>query len=190
MGEWFRKEIREVSDLKGLKLRMTIQRLDGIPQQITGGDRYLALERGTIGAAEGIGLYDTRSSGSVRSRNTTTIRDGGEAERPTINLDKWNELLKRYQSIIADPAAFANSDALAKNDARNPAALLRLLASGTDLRAFSQPIMQACVKDSNEVNGETAAINAGFKRALESMQAFAMMSISGRRLPDTSTTVS
>jgi TRAP-type mannitol/chloroaromatic compound transport system substrate-binding protein len=80
IGEWFRKEIKEVSVLKGLKLRsggftgVTIQKLDGIPQQITGDDRYLALERGTIGATEGIALYDTRSSGSVRSRNTTTIR--------------------------------------------------------------------------------------------------------------------
>lgn len=89
-----------------------------------------------------------------------------------INLDKWNQLPKRYQSIIADAAAFANSEVTAKNDARNPAALRRLLASGTELRAFSQPIMEACLKASNEVNAETAAANADFKKVLESMQAF------------------
>jgi len=32
--------------------------------------------------------------------------------------------------------------------------------------------MEACLKASNEVNAETAATNADFKRVLESMQAF------------------
>jgi TRAP-type mannitol/chloroaromatic compound transport system substrate-binding protein len=89
-----------------------------------------------------------------------------------INLDKWNQLPKRYQSIIVDAAAYTNSEVTAKNDARNPAALRRLLAGGTELRPFSQPIMQACLKASNEVNAETAAGNEDFKRVLESMQAF------------------
>jgi TRAP-type mannitol/chloroaromatic compound transport system substrate-binding protein len=61
---------------------------------------------------------------------------------------------------------------LAKYDARNPAALRKLLAGGTELRAFSQPIMEASLKASNEVNAETAATNADFKKVLTSMQAF------------------
>ena len=48
----------------------------------------------------------------------------------------------------------------------------KLIAGGTELRAFSQPIMEACLKASNEVNAETAATNADFKRVLASMQAF------------------
>jgi TRAP-type mannitol/chloroaromatic compound transport system substrate-binding protein len=85
-----------------------------------------------------------------------------------INLGKWSELPKRHQSIIAGAAAYANTEVLAKEDARNPAALRRLLAGGTELRAFSQPSLRA----SNEVNAETAAANADFKKVLESMQAF------------------
>jgi len=61
---------------------------------------------------------------------------------------------------------------MAKYDARNPAALRRLLDGGTELRAFSQPIMEACLKASNEVNSETAATNEDFKKVLNSMQAF------------------
>ena len=53
-----------------------------------------------------------------------------------------------------------------------PARCEKLLAGGTELRAFSQPIMEACLKASNEVNAETAAANADFKKVLESMQAF------------------
>jgi hypothetical protein len=51
-------------------------------------------------------------------------------------------------------------------------ALRKSIAGGTELRAFSQPIMEACLKASNEVNAETSAANADFKKVLESMQAF------------------
>jgi TRAP-type mannitol/chloroaromatic compound transport system substrate-binding protein len=89
-----------------------------------------------------------------------------------INLAKWNELPKHYQSILAGAAAHANCEQIAKEDARNPAALRRLLAGGTELRAFSQPVLEAGFKASNEVNAETAALNADFKRVLDSMGAF------------------
>jgi len=46
------------------------------------------------------------------------------------------------------------------------------LSGGAELRAFSQPIMEACLRASNEVNAEAAAKNANFKKVLESMQAF------------------
>jgi len=44
MGGWFRKEIKDVGDLHGLKFRiaglagLTIRKLGGVPQQIAGGD--------------------------------------------------------------------------------------------------------------------------------------------------------
>jgi TRAP-type mannitol/chloroaromatic compound transport system substrate-binding protein len=98
--------------------------------------------------------------------------EGSTAGHLMINLGKWNELPKRYQSIVAGAAAYANTEALAKYDARNPTALRKLIAGGSELRPFSQPIMEACYRASNEVNAETAASNADFKRALESMQAF------------------
>ena len=58
MGGWFRKEIKSVADLKGLKFRIgglggaVLARLGVVAQQIAGGDIYPALERGTIDAAE------------------------------------------------------------------------------------------------------------------------------------------
>jgi TRAP-type mannitol/chloroaromatic compound transport system substrate-binding protein len=69
MGGWFRKEIKEVADLKGLKFRiggfagLTIQKLGWVPQQIAAGDIYPALERGTIDAAEWVGPYDDEKLG-------------------------------------------------------------------------------------------------------------------------------
>jgi TRAP-type mannitol/chloroaromatic compound transport system substrate-binding protein len=181
MGGWFRKQIKEVADLKGLKFRiggfagLTIQKLGGIPQQIAGGDIYPALERGTIDAAEFIGPYDDEKLGFSKVAKYYYYPgwwEGGAMNHLMINLDKWNQLPKRYQSIITSAAAYASAELTAKEDARNPAALRRLVAGGTEVRAFSQPIMEASLKASNEVNAETAAANADFKRVLESMQAF------------------
>jgi TRAP-type mannitol/chloroaromatic compound transport system substrate-binding protein len=181
MGGWFRKEINEVSDFNGLKFRiggfagLTIQKLGGVPQQIAGGDIYPALERGTIDAAEWVGPYDDEKLGFSKVAKYYYYPgwwEGSTANHLMINLAKWNELPKRYQSIIAGAAAYANSEELAKYDARNPGALRKLIAGGTELRAFSQPIMEASLKASNEVNAETAAANADFKKVLESMRAF------------------
>uniref|UniRef100_UPI003F662B13 hypothetical protein n=1 Tax=Klebsiella aerogenes TaxID=548 RepID=UPI003F662B13 len=64
MGGWFRKEIRTVEDLRGLKFRVggfagrILTRLGVVPQQIAGGDIYPALEKGTIDAAEWVGPHD------------------------------------------------------------------------------------------------------------------------------------
>jgi TRAP-type mannitol/chloroaromatic compound transport system substrate-binding protein len=181
MGGWFRKEIKELADLNGLKFRiggfagLTIQKLGGVPQQIAGGDIYPVLERGTIDAAEWVGPYDDEKLGFSKVAKYYYYPgwwEGGACNHLMINLAKWNELPKRYQSIIAGAAAYANTELTAKYDARNPGALRKLIAGGTELRAFPQLIMEASLKASNEVNTETAAANADFKKVLESMQAF------------------
>ena len=51
MGGWWRKEVKTVADLKGVKFRIAglggevLARLGGVPQQIAGGDIFPALER-------------------------------------------------------------------------------------------------------------------------------------------------
>ena len=89
-----------------------------------------------------------------------------------INLEKWNELPKSYQAIVASAASHANVEQTARYDARNPAALKRLLAAGTQLRAFPQPVLEACLKASHEVNAEISATNPDYRRVWESLQAF------------------
>jgi TRAP-type mannitol/chloroaromatic compound transport system substrate-binding protein len=181
MGGWFRKEIREVADFQALKFRiggfagLTIQKLGGVPQQIAAGDIYPALERGTIDAAEWVGPYDDEKLGFSKVAKYYYYPgwwEGSTANHLMVNLAKWNELPQRYQSILAGAAAYSNLEETAKYDARNPGALRKLLAGGTELRAFSQPIMEASLKASNEVNAETSAVNADFKKVLASMQAF------------------
>ena len=61
---------------------------------------------------------------------------------------------------------------LPRSSARNPAALKRLVAAGTQLRPFSLSILEACLKASIEVNNETSATNADYKKVWNSIVAF------------------
>ena len=69
MGGWYRREIKTLDDLKGLKFRIAglggtvLSKLGVVPQQIPGGDIYPALEKGTIDAAEWVGPYDDEKLG-------------------------------------------------------------------------------------------------------------------------------
>jgi TRAP-type mannitol/chloroaromatic compound transport system substrate-binding protein len=146
-----------------------------VPQQIAGGDIYPALEKGTIDAAEWVGPYDDEKLGFNKVAPYYYYPgwwEGGTANHLMINLAKWNELPKTYQAVVAAAAGLANVEETARYDARNPAALKRLIAAGTQLRPFPQPVMEACLKASNEVNTETSAANADYKKVLDSMQAF------------------
>ncbi len=181
MGGWFSKEIKEPGDLKGLKMRIggwagkTLQKLGVVPQQIAGGDIYPALEKGTIDAAEWVGPYDDEKLGFYKVAKYYYYPgwwEGGTANHLLINQAKWNELPKSYQAIVRSAAGYANVDEQARYDARNPAALKRLVAAGTQLRPFSPAILEACLKAANEVNAETSAANADYKKVWDSITAF------------------
>jgi TRAP-type mannitol/chloroaromatic compound transport system substrate-binding protein len=181
MGGWFRKEIKTVEDLKGLKMRIAgiagqvMQKMGVVPQQVAGGDIYPALERGTIDAAEWVGPYDDEKLGFHKVAPYYYYPgwwEGGAMIAFWFNQQKWNELPKAYKAIATAAAAYANVDMQAKYDARNPAALRRLVAGGAQLRPFSQDILEASYKAATEMYAEVSAKNADFKKVWDSQLAF------------------
>jgi TRAP-type mannitol/chloroaromatic compound transport system substrate-binding protein len=181
MGGWFRKELKTVADLQGVKMRIggfagqVLTKLGVVPQQIAGGDIYPALEKGTIDAAEWVGPYDDEKLGFNKVAPFYYYPgwwEGGAMLHFFMNTAKWESLPKNYKSIFTTAAYQANVDMQAKYDARNPAALKRLVGSGAQLRPFSQEIMEACLKASKELYAETAAKNADFKKVHDAMMAF------------------
>jgi len=181
MGGWFNKEIKEPSDFSGLKMRIggwagkTLGKLGCVAQQLAGGDIYPALEKGTIDAAEWVGPYDDEKLGFYKVTKYYYYPgwwEGGTTNHLLINLAKWEELPKHYKALLQAAAGYVNSEEQARYDARNPAALKRLVAGGTQLRPFPVPVMEACLKASIEVNAETSATNADYKKIWDDMQAF------------------
>ena len=181
MGGWFRKEIKTVSDLSGLKMRIAgiagqiFAKLGVVPQQIAGGDIYPALEKGTIDAAEWIGPYDDEKLGFNRVAPFYYYPGWWEG---SLNLSlyvakaKYDELPPAYREILESACRDATVETMAKYDAQNPLALRRLVGAGTQLRAFPREVLQACYKAAFEFYDETAAKNPTFKKVYDSFHAF------------------
>jgi len=181
MGGWFRKEIKTVADLSGLKMRIggiagqVLQKVGVVPQQLAGGDIYPALEKGTIDAAEWVGPYDDEKLGFAKVAKYyyyPGFWEGGPTVHSFVNLEKWNSLPKNYQAILTNACANANSWMNARYDMQNPTALKRLVAGGTQLRPFTNEVLEACLKATNELWAEISGKNADFKKSIDAMQAY------------------
>jgi TRAP-type mannitol/chloroaromatic compound transport system substrate-binding protein len=181
MGGWFRKEIKTVADLSGLKMRIggiagqVLAKLGVVPQQIAGGDIYPSLEKGTIDAAEWIGPYDDEKLGFNKVAPYyyyPGFWEGGLMVHSLTNLEKWNALPKSYQAVLANANANANSYMQARYDLQNPGALKRLVAGGTQLRPFSNEVLEASLKATNTLWAEISAKNPDFKKSIDAMQAY------------------
>ena len=181
MGGWFRKPIKSLADLKGLKFRIggtggqVLSKLGVVPQQIAGGDIYPALEKGTIDAAEWVGPYDDEKLGFYKVAKHYYYPgwwEGGPSTEMLIGTKAWASLPKEYQAIVEAACAEAYIWMLSKYDALNPAALKRLLASGVILAPFPNDVMAACYKASEESYQEFAAKSPKFKKVYDSWVKF------------------
>ncbi|RIK35250.1 MAG: ABC transporter substrate-binding protein, partial [Chloroflexi bacterium] len=166
MGGWFRKEINAVADLQGLKMRIpglggqVMAKLGVTVQALPGNEIFPALQTGTVDAAEWVGPYDDEKLG------LNTVADyyyapgwwepGSELEIE-INLDEWNNLPAEYQNIIQVAAFEAGTRLLASYEARNGAALQRMVDGGTQVRTYSDEILAAAQEATFALYDEFAA---------------------------------
>ena len=173
MGGWYRKEIKTLADVKGLKMRIggfagkILERLGGVPQNIPGGEIYTALEKGTIDAAEWVGPYDDLKLGFNKVAPNYYYPgwwEGGPQLDFFINQKAFDALSAENKAIVENAAAHAHTVMQARYDARNPAALKQLVANGTKLRAFSNAILGAAFKESMAVYADISAKNPDWKK--------------------------
>jgi TRAP-type mannitol/chloroaromatic compound transport system substrate-binding protein len=181
MGGWFRTEIKSLADLQGLKMRIggfggkIMSQVGVVPQQIAGGEIYQALERGTIDAAEWVGPYDDEKLGFYKVAKYYYYPgwwEGGAMLHTMINAAKWAELPAVYQSIIKTACQAANIDMQASYDAKNPAALKKLVVGGALLRPYPNDVMEACFDAAKTTYEQLSAENPGFKKVHDLMMAF------------------
>ena len=181
MGGWFRKEIKSVADLNGVKMRIAgiagqiMAKMGVIPQQIAGGDIYPALEKGTIDAAEWVGPYDDEKLGFAKVAKYYYYPgwwEGGPQLSLYVNQAEFEKLPKTYQAILEAACAEANNVTQAKYDVLNPRALKRLVASGTQLRPFPRDLMQVAYDHTYELYDELTKTNPKFKKVYDSWKPF------------------
>jgi len=181
MGGWFRKEIKSLADLKGLKMRIPgiggeiMSKLGVVTQALAGADVYPSLEKGTIDAAEWVGPYDDEKLGLYKVARHYYYPGWWEGSANLsflINNKEWEKLPQLYKDAFEVAAAEANMIMLAEYDAKNPAALGRLLRNGAMLHPFPQDMMVAALKAANEIYSQESAKNPAFKKIYESWKRF------------------
>jgi TRAP-type mannitol/chloroaromatic compound transport system substrate-binding protein len=178
MGGWFRKEITNLADMKGLKMRIggfagtILAKVGLVPQQLAAGDIYPALEKGTLDACEWVGPYDDEKLGFYKIAKYYYYPgwwEGCGQGHNLITLGKWNELPKSYQAAILTASGDQWAWVLGKYDYVNPAALKRLVSQGVLLRAFPQDVMEACYKAALEIYADLSKTNPHFKNLYDSL---------------------
>lgn len=181
MGGWLKREIRSVEDLKGLKFRIaglagTVLGKVGVVAQVLGAsDIYPALERGVVDGAEWVGPHDDEKLGLSRAAPYYYYPGWWEACSQgdfIVNTRAWEALPKAYQQALEVATAETNSWSLARYDTLNVAALRRLIAQGTQLRAYPRDVLVACHKAAQETFAELNEKNPRFRRVHASWDKF------------------
>jgi TRAP-type mannitol/chloroaromatic compound transport system substrate-binding protein len=181
MGGWFRRPVGSLADLRGLKMRIpgmggeVMSRLGVTVQVLAGGDIYPALESGAIDATEWVGPYDDEKLGFhkiARNYYYPGWWEPGPSLAVYVNRAAWDGLPASYREVLRVAAREASVRMQSRYDARNPAAMRRLLSAGVELRPFSREVMTAARRTADELLAENAARDASFRGIFESWNAF------------------
>ncbi len=164
-----------------------VEKLGVVPQQIAGGDISGAGKghdrRGRMGRP-----YDDHKLGFQKVAKYyyyPAFWEGGPVIHSFVNLDKWNDLPKNYQAVLQDACSFANTNMLAKYDAKNPgdqADRLRRCNASSLQPGYSGRLLQG---GSRSLRGEISAVNPDFKKVYDDQVAFSAKAICGCSSPST-----
>lgn len=182
MGGWFKKEIKSLEDLKGLKFRIPGQggevmaKLGVTSMSTPPGELYTALERNTIDAVEWISPVFDFSMGFHKLANFyyTGWQEPASEIQLLANNKKINALpadlrailevaIKAVSSQLIDQATHANADAWANISKDFP---------NVKVQQFPADVMAALKKATREIEEEQAAKDPVFKEILESQRAY------------------
>ncbi|MEZ5661152.1 MAG: TRAP transporter substrate-binding protein [Burkholderiaceae bacterium] len=178
---WFRKEIKTLDDLKGLKMRFfgvgakVMQKFGVSTQQIAGGDIYPALELGTLDATEfsmpaidrGLGFYQIAKynyfPGWHQQATTTEV---------LVNQKKWDELPDSYKTMLETACAANIVEVMAEGEASQYQAMLANEKDGVKIMTWSDDFLAAFRNAWNDVVAEEVAANPDAKRVWDSFTKF------------------
>ena len=182
MTGWFKKEIKTVNDLKGLKMRIPglagkVYATLGVDVKLLpGGEIFPALERGVIDAAEFVGPYQDRRLGlhkAAKFYHTTGWHETATVSELLINKAAWDKLPADLKAVVENASAACNviSEAWCQ---RTNAEAMQDLVNNQGVKA--QPLPDAVVKKlheaTNAVLADAIAKDPMTKRVHDSYMAF------------------
>ncbi len=182
MGGWFKKEIKHLSDLKGLKMRIpglggeVMKRLGVNPVLLPAGEIYTSLERGTIDATEWVGPYLDKMMGfdKAASYYYTGWHEPGSILEITLNKTRWEKLSSEHRAIITSASEEMTGNMLQEFRYKNAIAL-RDMPKSVQIKTFPKEMMDRAKEALAEVLHDESQKSDDFRRVLESYEAFSRL---------------
>jgi TRAP-type mannitol/chloroaromatic compound transport system substrate-binding protein len=170
MGGWFRREMKTLTDLRGVKVRSlglggeVYRRLGATPQTTPPAEILTSLQSGVIDGAEFVGPGTDIALGLYRVAPFYYYpgfnKPNGTGEC-IVALKVWNALSDELKAIVAHACAAEANYALAEMERLNAAALASLTGEHkVKLAAFPGDLVAAARNQSNDVLGEIASRDA------------------------------
>src|SRR6186997_1885497 len=182
MGGWFRREVKSLDDVKGLKIRSlglggeVYRRLGATPQTTSPGEILTSLQSGVLDAAEfvgpgsdiALGLY--RVAPSYYGPGFNKPNGTGEC---IVSLRALEGLDSELKAIVAHACATEASYALAEMERLNAEALAALIERhNVQLRSFPGEVVAAARKVSADVLAELAGRSETARKVHDSYATF------------------
>ena len=170
MGGWFRREVKSLADLHGLKLRSlglggeVYRRLGATPQTTPPAEILVALQSGVIDGAEFVGPGSDIALGLYRVAPFYYYpgfnKPNGTGEC-IIARRIWETLPTEFKAMVAHACAAEANYALAEMERLNVDALAALTTEhGVTLAAFPDDVIGAARKEAADVLGEVGSRDA------------------------------
>src|SRR5262249_1203675 len=167
MGGWFRREIKGLDDVKGLKLRSlglggeVFRRLGATPQTTPPGEIFTSLQSGVIDGAEFVGPGSDIALGLYRVAPLYYYpgfnKPNGTGEC-LISLSAWQKLDAELKAVVGEACAREAAFALAEMERLNVEALAALTGRyNVRLEGFPQDLIAAARKQAGDILSEVAA---------------------------------
>jgi TRAP-type mannitol/chloroaromatic compound transport system substrate-binding protein len=181
MGGWYRKPLRGLADLKGMRMRIlglggrVFERLGGKASVMSSGETFHALQQGRLDAAEWGSPHDDLRLGlhDVCPYYAYPGWWKGSAQFSLyINHRAFDALTDENQAIVENAAAATHLAIQAQYDAKNTFALEQLVATGTKLQPTPKPVLDAAWKATHELYAELADKNPQWRKIHASYAAF------------------
>src|SRR5690348_3515418 len=161
MGGWFRREVKGLSDVRGLKLRTlglggeVYRRLGVTPQTTPPAEILISLQSGVIDGAEFVGPGTDIALGLYRVAPFYYYpgfnKPNGTGEC-IVSLKNWNALSAELKAIVSHAWATEANYALAEMERLNAQALAALVNEHkVKLSAFPEDLVGAARKEADDV---------------------------------------
>ena len=179
---WFRKEIKTVGDLKGLKMRFfglgakTMAKLGVATQLLAPGDIFQALQLGTIDATEFSVPTADMKFGFYQVAKFYYFP--GWHQQATflelyVNKKRYDSLTDQHKAMLEAACGELLRDVVAEGEATQWKAMTEMRDKhGVKIMRWSPEIMAAIEKAWNEVIAEESKASANFKRVYDSYAKF------------------